>query len=388
MIAGGNRKIGEGSWWSVIFEIIRKEFYQIRQDRRMLGVSIAAPILQVLLLGYAATTDIKYSTLVVCDMDRSEQSRAFLKEFTNTSYFVQRYSVVLPDEMDPYIQDAKANIGLVIPPGFGRHLLARQSAQVQVVLDGTDANTANVLLNYANQIVATYSQSVLIRTMKTAPSVRVGRIIPEPRIWFNPDLLSQNFMVPGVVALVLMIITMTLTSLGIVKEKELGTLEQLMVTPIKPYQLILGKLLPFTIIGFADMVIVLTIAHFWFQVPMLGSLPLLFALSGLFILTTLGLGLFISTIAKSQQQAMLIAQFFFFMPFLFLSGFTFPIANMPVLIQYVSYVIPLRYFLEIVRGIFLKGAGLGELWPQAAALLLIGVSIITLSVARFRKRLE
>jgi ABC-2 type transport system permease protein len=212
--------------------------------------------------------------------------------------------------------------------------------------------------------------------------------MPEPRVWFNPDLKSSYYMVPGVVALVLMLITMMLTSLGIVREKEIGTLEQLMVTPIRPYQLILGKLIPFAVIGFLDVIIVLAIARFWFAVPLVGSLALLFALSGLFILTTLGLGLFISTIARSQQQAMLIAQFFFFMPFLFLSGFAFPVANMPRVIQYATYVIPLRYFLEIVRGVFLKGAGLSELWPQALALLGIGAAILSLSVLRFHKSLE
>jgi ABC-2 type transport system permease protein len=245
-----------------------------------------------------------------------------------------------------------------------------------------------VLLGYATQIVAAYSQGVTAKIQQVLKGRRIARIIPEPRIWFNPDLRSSHFMVPGVVALVLMIITMTLTSLGIVKEKEIGTLEQLMVTPIRPDQLILGKLVPFTIIAFLDVVIVLAIARYWFEVPLVGSVTLLFALSGLFILTTLGLGLFISTIARSQQQAMLIAQFFFFMPFMFLSGFAFPIANMPVIIQYVTYLIPLRYLLDIVRGILLKGAGLEALWPQAAALLGIGLVIFSLSILRFRKTLE
>lgn len=372
----------------IILEIIKKEFYQIRRDKRMLGVSIISPITQVLLLGYAATTDITHSNLVVCDMDRTAESRTFVKEFTTSNYFIEKYSVDVPDAVDEYVDDAKASIALVVPNGFGRKLLKRETVQVQVVLDGTDANTATVLLGYANQIVGSFSQSVLLNSSLTPRGVKVGRIIPEPRIWFNPDLKSTNFMVPGVVALVLMIITMTLTSLGIVKEKEIGTLEQLMVTPIKPYQLILGKLIPFTIIGFVDVVVVLTIARFWFNVPMQGSIFLLFGLSGLFILTTLGLGLFVSTIAKSQQQAMLIAQFFFFMPFTFLSGFTFPIANMPQAIQYITYLIPLRYFLEIVRGIFLKGTTLGELWPQAAALLAFGVCILTLSVLRFHRKLE
>lgn len=372
----------------VIWEIIRKEFYQIRQDRRMLVVSIVAPIMQVLLLGYAATTDIKETNMVVCDMDRTSVSREFVRKFTNSGYFVARFGVDVQRDVGYYIDQGKASIGLVIPAGFGDKVLGRETAPVQVVLDGADANSANIVLGYANQIVSQYSQSIIAEYSTLSRGVNVGRIVPEPRVWFNPDLLSSNFMVPGVVALVLMIITMTLTSLGIVKEKEIGTLEQLMVTPIKRYQLILGKLIPFVIIGFTDVMVVLAIAHYWFAVPMRGSLLVLFGLSGLFILTTLGLGLFVSTIAKSQQQAMLIAQFFFFMPFTFISGFAFPIENMPKIIQYFTYLIPLRYFLEIVRGIFLKGLGIGELWPQATVLLLFGVSILTLSVLRFRKRLE
>jgi|WetSurMetagenome_2_1015567.scaffolds.fasta_scaffold197895_1 ABC-2 type transport system permease protein len=373
---------------AVIFEMVRKELYQVRQDKRMLAVSIAAPILQVLLLGYAATTDIRNSTMVLCDMDNTEESRSFVRRFTTTTYFIKKFDVMTPDEANVFIEEGRANVALVVPKGFGRGRIDRHTPQVQVILDGTDANTANVLLNYANQIVGTYSQEILSSMQTVIASARVGRIIPEPRIWFNPDLLSSHFMVPGVVALVLMIITMTLTSLGVVKEKEAGTLEQLMVTPIRPHELILGKLIPFTVIGFLEVIIVLALARFWFGVPLVGSLGLLFFLSGLFILTTLGLGLFISTIARTQQQAMLIAQFFVFMPFLFLSGFTFPISNMPRVLQIVSYVIPLRYFLEIVRGIFLKGSGLAELWPQTLALGGIGVLILTLSVLRFHKTLE
>lgn len=372
----------------IIIEIIKKEFFQVRQDKRMLLVSVMAPILQVVLLGYAATTDIKYSNLVVCDMDRTAESRELIQNFTNSHYFVLKYSVDEPNEIDSYIDNANASVALVIPKGFSEKIFGKTTAPLQMMFDGADANTANILLGYATQIVSSYSQSILINAASVLQGARVGRILPEPRVWFNPDLKSQNFMVPGVVALVLMIITMTLTSLGIVKEKEIGTLEQLLVTPIKPYQLIAGKLIPFVIIGAFDMLIVLAIARFWFEVPLLGSLPLLFGLSGLFILTTLGLGLFISTIAKSQQQAMLIAQFFFFMPFMFLSGFSFPIENMPTVIQWITYVIPLRYFLVIVRGVFLKGSSMAELWPQALALFIFGVSILTLSVLRFRRRLE
>ena len=373
---------------NVILEIIRKEFYQIRRDKRMLGVSMVAPILQVFLLGYAATTDIKNTTMVVCDMDKTAVSRDFIGRFTNSNYFIYRYTADTPDQIDGFIESGRAAAALVIDREFGDNVLAHRPAKVQMIMDGTDAQTANVLLGYANQIVGQYSaerQTELLTLMQPA---RPASVVPEPRVWYNPDLKSSNYMVPGVVAFVLMIITMTLTSLGIVREKELGTLEQLMVTPIKPYQLILGKLIPFVIVGFVDVIAVLSVARFWFEVPMHGSLVLLFSLSLLFILTTLGLGLFISTIAKTQQQAMLIAQFFFFMPFIFLSGFTFPIANMPGIIRFFTYFIPLRYFLEIIRGVFLQGSGLHELWMQAVAMLVIGVAVLTLSVMRFQKKLE
>jgi len=373
---------------AVIGEIIRKEFHQVRADKRMLGISIAAPVIQVLLLGYAATTDIKNTTMVVCDQDRTADSRTFVQSFTSSGYFIHGYSVDSPTEVDEYIAEGRATVALVIPRGFAATLMGRRTTAVQVVLDGTDANTSKILLNYATQIATTYSQNVLLEQSAMIHTLASSRLMPEPRVWFKPDLKSSNYMVPGVVALVLMLITMMLTSLGIVREKEAGTLEQLLVTPIKPYELIIGKLIPFTIIGFVDVIIVLTLARFWFEVPMLGSIPLLFGLALLFILTTLGLGLFISTIARTQQQAMLIAAFFFFMPFIYLSGFAFPIANMPWSIQLVTYLIPLRYFLEIVRGIFLKGSGINELWPQAAALLGLGAVIFTLSVLRFQKKLE
>jgi len=368
--------------------IVRKELLQVRQDKRMLGISLVAPILQVLVLGYTATTDIKYSVMVVRDEDRTAESRDLIREFTTSGYFVHEYSVDRDADLDRRIEQGDASVGLVIPRNFGRDLMAGSSPQLQMIFDGSDANTANILLNYATQIVAAYAAGAARPGQVRLQGMASGVIIPEPRVWFNPDLKSSNFMVPGVVALVLMIITMTLTSLAIVKEKEIGTLEQLLVSPIRPYELILGKLIPFVLIGFVDVVVVLALARYWFKVPTVGSLPLLLGLSGLFILTTLGLGLFISTVAKSQQQAMLIAQFFFFMPFIYLSGFAFPIANMPKIVQYATYLIPLRYFLEIVRGVFLKGAGIAELWPQALALFALGVAILSLAVARFRETLE
>lgn len=382
--------------------IVIKEFLQIRRDKRMLGLAIAAPMVQLILLGYAATTDIKSIPMIVNDQDRSSVSREFIRQFTNSGYFVVEIEVNSSKDIDHYIENGKAWLALIIPPQFGNHILAGHTVPVQMIADGSDANSANISLGYATQIVAKYSRSILTETMKHTPpppgefgispetmsaAIKPIRVNPEVRVWYNPDLKSAHFMVPGVVALVLVIVTMTLTSLGLVKEKELGTLEQLMVTPIKPAQLIIGKLLPFVVIGAIDVTLVLTVARFWFEVPMRGNVLLLYGLSGLFILTTLGLGLFVSTISRTQQQAMMTAQFFILLPSMYLSGFTFPIENMPHWIQMITYVLPLRYFFTIIRGIFLKGVGIAELWPQALALLVFGVTILTLSVLRFRKRL-
>jgi ABC-2 type transport system permease protein len=371
-----------------VLVLVRKEFAQLLRDPRMLVVSLLAPVVQVLLLGYAATLDITNAGTVICDLDRTAASRALAEDFVTSGYFVERARVEEAGLVDAWFERGAASAAIVIPKGYGRDILSRRTATVQVLLDGADANTANILLGYATQIANAHALTVLEAGLRAGGGPAAARLVPEPRIWFNPDLRSSHFMVPGVVALVLMIITMTLTALGIVKEKEIGTLEQLMVTPVRPTELILGKLIPFVLIGFVDVVVVLGLARYWFGVPLVGSITLLFGLSGLFILTTLGLGLFISTIARSQQQAMMIAQFFFFMPFMFLSGFAIPISNMPPVIQALTYAIPLRYYLEIVRGIFLKGAGIAELWPQAAALAGIGMTVLSLSILRFRKTLE
>jgi ABC-2 type transport system permease protein len=256
---------------------------------------------------------------------------------------------------------------------------------VQLIIDGSDANTANIGLGYAKGVVARFTQTYMKN--KKLP-IKVSKVNAEFRSWYNQELKSKFFMIPGVLALLLMIVTMMLTSMVIVKEKEIGTMEQLIVTPIKPIELIAGKLIPFVIVGFIDINLVLCVAYFWFGIPLKGSILLLYLLSGTFILTTLGLGLFISTISKTQQQAMMATNFMFMMPFLYLSGFIFPIENMPKILQYVSYVIPLKYYLIIVRGIFLKGVGFEYLWGDFLVLLIIGIGIFTVSVLRFHKKLE
>jgi len=372
-----------------IYHIIVKELLQFKRDKRMMLVSFLVPVVQLLLLGYAATTDVRDIPMLVYNQDKSSLSREFVNNFINSGYFELRREVNSFEKIDQYIESGDVWLALVIPQNFTDDILSLKQTTIQLIADGSDANSANIGLNYASQIVGKFSQSILIEYQKRIPGIfNSSRINPEIRVWYNPELKSRNFMVPGVLAMVLMIITLTLTSLAIVKEKEIGTLEQLMVTPIKPYQLIIGKLLPFVLIAAIDVALVIVVARFWFLVPLRGSILLLLGLSCLFVLTTLGLGLFVSTISKTQQQAMMTAQFFFFMPFIFFSGFAFPIENMPKIVQYLTYLIPLRYYITIIRGIFLKGVGIAELWHQAAVLLAFGVVILSLSVLRFRKRIS
>ena len=371
-----------------ILHIVRKEFLQFRQDRKMFGVSFIAPVLQLIILGYAATFDVNKIPTVVCDFDNSPSSRELIRSFTSTEYFTVVGYFDKTSKIDKQLDDGHASIAIVIPRGFEKKIGAGQSAPLQLIADGTETSTAGIGLSYASTIVTQYSQNILLESLVKKGSVTMpARVSAEFRVWYNPDLKSRNFMVPGVLGLLLMVMTMLLTSLAIVKEKELGTLEQLVVTPIKPYQLIIGKLAPFFLIGVVDVVLVIFFASLIFSLPVKGGALLLLLLSLIFLMTTLGLGLFISTISRTQQQAMMTAIFFFMMPMMFFSGFVFPIENMPTIIQYVSYVIPLRYYFIIVRGLFLKGVRLDILWPQVLPLLIFGSAILSMSVMRFQKRL-
>jgi ABC-2 type transport system permease protein len=371
-----------------ILHIIRKEFLQLRQDKKMFGMSIIAPVLQLIILGYAATFDVSNIPTVVCDFDNSPSSRELLRSFTSTGYFTIVGYFDKTSEIDNQLDDGHASIAVVIPRGFEKKIGAGQSAPLQVLADGTETSTAGIGLSYVSIIVSQYSQNILLESMvKRGSATLPARVSAEFRVWYNPELKSRNFMVPGVLGLLLMVMTMLLTSLAIVKEKELGTLEQLVVTPIKPYQLIIGKLAPFFMIGVIDVLLVVFFASLVFSLPVKGGVLLLLLLSLIFLMTTLGLGLFISTISRTQQQAMMTAIFFFMLPMMFFGGFVFPIENMPTIIQYVSYIIPVRYYFIIVRGLFLKGVGLNILWPQAAALMIFGSVILSMSVIRFHKRL-
>ncbi len=364
--------------------MIWKELLELWQDKKMLRVVFLAPIFQLIVLGYAATTDVKNVPIVVVDADRSSASRDLIEAFDASPYFTVTSVVSNVKEITPYLESGRAWMALSIPVRYGRMVGAGAPATVQVVADGTDANSTNIAVGYATNLVAAYAQD-LMAARSPGRSLPAG-LQADVRVWFNPQLESKDFMIPGVLALLLIVMTVVLASMGIVREKELGTLEQLNVTPLRRWQLIVGKLLPYGLIGIVDIFLVVGVARFWFRVPLMGSFGLLFVLSLVFLLSTLGLGLFVSTISQNQQQAMMTAVFFFVTPMIYLSGFVFPIENMPAVIRPVTYLIPLRYYLVIVRGIFLKGVGLEVLWPQALALLAWGLTILGLATLRSTKR--
>jgi ABC-2 type transport system permease protein len=360
--------------------LVRKEFLELRQNPRLFGVVIVAPIIQLTMLGYAASTDVKDVPVVVADGDRSPASRNLIARFDASPNFTIVDTVTTVAEIDPYLQRGDAWIALAIPAGYGTSIQAARPVALQVVADGSDSNSTTVALGYATALVGEYA-ATLIGSAPARPGIDL-----RVRVWYNPQLESRFFMIPGVLALLLLLVTANLAAMAIVREKELGTLEQLNVTPLRRWELIVGKLLPYGVIALIDVLLVTAVAVFWFEVPLRGSVTLLLAMSLVYVLCTLGLGLFISTISDTQQQAMMTATFFFLTPMIYLSGFIFPIENMPPVIQYATYLIPLRYFLVIVRGIFLKGIGLDLLWPQAAAMAAWGAIVLALAVMRSRKR--
>jgi ABC-2 type transport system permease protein len=368
-----------------LLHVMRKEFLELRQDPRLFGIVIIAPILQLTLLGYAATTDVKNVPVVVVDQDRSAASRDLVARFEASQNFEIVASETSLHAIDAYLDAGRAWMALTIPAGYGGMIARGQPTSVQVVADGTDANSTNVALGYAGSLVAAYARELVAASRGGSSTPLVSADI---RVWFNPQLESRDFMIPGILAMLLLVVTTNLSSMAIVREKELGTLEQLNVTPIARWELIGGKLLPYALIGMVDVLLVVAVAVGWFEVPLLGSVWLLLAMSLVYLLSTLGLGLFVSTISSTQQQAMMASSFFFLLPMVFLSGFVFPIENMPAVVQPITYLIPLRYFLVILRGIFLKGVGLETLWPQALALLAWGCGILVLATLRSSKRLS
>ncbi|MGE5679862.1 MAG: ABC transporter permease [Bacillota bacterium] len=373
-----------------IINIVIKEFLQIRRDKRLFAIVFMAPVLQLLFLGYAATMDVNTVHTAVIDQDKTVSSREFIRNFERSGYFSIDYYLENYEKATDLIDKGKVLVTIIIPKDFEKKINRSETVKLQTIFDGSDGNKTSIALGYVTSITSSYSKNILLDSkdrsgMKGSIS---GTLNPEVRVWYNPDLKTRNFMIPSIMGLVLMVITTILMSMAIVKEREIGTLEQLIVTPIKPYQLILGKIVPFIIIGFLEVLLVTSIMILWFNIPVRGNYFFLIFSSLLFVMSTLGIGLFISTISKTQQQAMMVAQFGIMMPMIYLSGFAFPIENMPQIIQYLTYMIPLRYYITILRGIILKGVGFTDLWVELLALFATGVIILFASSLRFKKRLE
>jgi ABC-2 type transport system permease protein len=368
--------------------IIRKEFIQIFRDPRTLLLIIVMPIMQLFLLGYAATTDVKNISLAVWDQSRSTQSRALLDSFRAANYFSIDYSVGSDAEYRSLIEAGDIRAALIIPPDYEQRLIEGK-AQVSLVLDGSDATIGGTALSTARLIGQSYATKVLTEqaALTGRPSAFNPPLEVRTQVWYNPDLIAAYFNVPGVAGMILYFITALLTASSIVRERERGTIEQLIVTPIRSWELVVGKILPYTILAFIDLIEVLVVGHWWFHVPIRGDLGLIFALSGLFLLSSLGIGLFASTIANNQQEAF-ITVMFTMLPSIFLSGFFFPIEAMPKFLQYVSAIIPLRYYLVIIRALLLKGVGAESLQPEILALTIFAIAILGAASLRFRKRLD
>lgn len=374
----------------IILNIIRKEFLQLKRDPKMFVIVLIAPVIQLIFLGYAVNMDVEKVPTVIFDQDRTETSRDLLQKFSGNRYFEFVEQVDNYNDFQYLIESGEAWLGIVISYDFERSIVRNESGKLQAIFDGSDGNKASIISGYLQKVITNYSVELLDSKMNNYGKFGspISTVEPEIRAWYNPELVTRVYMVPGIVGLLLSIITLILTSLAIVKEREIGTLEQIIVTPIKPTQLIIGKLIPFAILGFLAVIIVLLAMTFIFNLPIRGSILLLFFSTFLYILSTLGLGLFVSTVSKTQQQAMMLAIFVVLLPMVFLSGFAFPIENMPAIIQGLTYVIPLRYFMTIIRGIILKGIGIYELWFELSMLFAIGTFVLTLSSLRFQKRMD
>ncbi len=368
-----------------IREIIRKEIIVAFRDPRMRVLLFLPPLIQLIIFGYAVNLDVELTRVAWMDGDRTPESRLLASEIRGSSYFDITHRPKNDRELEELMNRGHVLAAVRVLPGFGRDLSRGRRPQIQVLIDGSNSNTASIASGYLNGLFSRFSEK--LRLGKEAPFGEPPGVTIRSRVWFNEQLRSQDYFVPGVVVNIIGLVTVMLTAMAVVREKEIGTMEQLMVTPIRPLELMLGKTLPFALVGLAEMVFVTTAALLVFQVPFRGSPLILLSASLLFVLTTLGTGLFISTISGTQQQAMM-GSFFFFLPAFLLSGFAFPIRNMPETVQWLTYLNPMRYFLEIVRGVFLKGNGLEVLWPQMAALAVIGAVTVLASALRFRKRVD
>ncbi len=376
--------------WSRLKQMLMKEFIQVFRDKRTRFILIIPPIVQMLVFGYAATYEIRHVPMAVLDLDQSQESRDLISRFTSSPYFDVERQVTSSRQLDDLIEQGNATVAMEIHAGFAQKLRKGETAPVQVIVDATNSNTALIASAYITQIALGFARSyqqdwigrVAPQITQVVPSVEL-----EPRPWYNPNLSSRWFFVPGVIGSLTLVLVITLTAFAVVRERELGTLEQMMVTPIRPVEFILGKTLPFFLIGVFDVSLIAAVGSLWFQVPFRGSLGVLALGAVLFLLCMLGVGLLISTVSSNQQQAMVTA-FFFIMPAVTFSGFGFPISTMPMWLQYLTYLSPLRYFLVVLRGTYLKGVGIDVLWPQMAAMGGFSILLLTVAILRFHKALD
>ncbi|HME85849.1 MAG TPA: ABC transporter permease [Roseiarcus sp.] len=375
--------------WGRIFNLVLKEFLQMRRDRQARFRLIIPPLIQMIIFGYAATFEVYHVSTTVLDLDHSQESRELIARFADSGRFEIVETARNPAEIRRAIDRANAVVAIVIQAGFAEELRKGVSAPAQIIVDGTNSNTALIALTYVNQIVAAYAEEMaqdLSRRLHPArpppPTVTL-----EPRPWYNVDYNSRWFFVPGVIATLTLVMVVNLTSFAIVREREVGTLEQIMVTPIRPIEFILGKMIPFFFVGLALTVVIAGVGTLWFQIPFVGNPFVLLLGTTLYLFSVLGIGLLISTVCLTQQQAFA-TNFFVINPAFILSGFSFPIASMPVFMQWLSNINPMSYYLVVIRGTFLKGVGLDVLWPQMLALAVLGLALLGLSVLRFRKSLD
>lgn len=364
--------------------LIRKEFIQVTRDKKLVFLMFLYPLLQLLIFGYVFSTDVKHINLGVLDAANSKESRQLVGSIKSAGYFDVMVNTKERSEIQDGLTHGHITAAVIIPQDFTTRLKHRQTAMVQVVIDGSDPNTGGTALSYLNRIIREKAGS-LVTTDPKFLKAPMG-IDNHLNVLYNPDMRSVNYMVPGLIGILLMLVTMLLTSVALVKEREQGTMEQLIVMPLRRYEILLSKLVPFVVIGFFDAMVIAVFGTLWFNVPLRGSVLLLFLMSALFVFASLGLGLLVSTVSKTQQQAMMTA-YFVLLPSMILSGLIFPIESMPTVIQYMTYVLHVRYFLVIVRGIFLKGSTIVEIWQPALILAVYGVAVFSLSVARFRKKL-
>jgi ABC-2 type transport system permease protein len=375
--------------WGRIVSLLIKEFIELRRDKWARFRLIVPPLVQVIVFGYAATFEVFGVSTATLDLDHSQESRELISRFTYSGRFHIVEIAQAQPEIDAAIERGEAAVAIVVHPGFAELLRKGQSAPVQVVVDGTNSNTALIALGYVGEVAAKFSQDYATDLAERlhGAEARATQVVLEQRPWYNPDLNSRWFFVPGVIATVTLVMVVNLTSFAVVREREVGTLEQIMVTPIRPLEFILGKTIPFFLVGLALVALISTVGTLWFRIPFVGNPLVLLLGTSLYLLSVLGIGLLISTLCSTQQQAFA-TNFFVVNPMFTLSGFSFPISSMPGPLQWLTYLDPVRYYLVIIRGTFLKGVGLAVLWPQMLALAVLGAALLTACIFRFRKSLD